>query len=49
MTDKLFYGKGLPYLQLNELPGKLIVREGADCSDVYPISMLKDGWKLRAC
>ena len=43
MTDKLFYGKGLPYLQLNELPGKLIVIEGADCSGrSTQISMLKD-------
>ncbi len=43
MADKLFYGKGLPYLQLNKLPGKLIVIEGADCSGrSTQISMLKD-------
>lgn len=27
-----FYGQGLPYLEGNEYPGKLIVVEGADCS-----------------
>lgn len=30
--DNLFFGKGLPYLTLNNLPGKLIVIEGPDCS-----------------
>ncbi|NLC68435.1 MAG: dTMP kinase [Clostridiaceae bacterium] len=40
---KLFYGKGLPYLKLNDLPGKLIVIEGPDCSGrSTQISMLKD-------
>ncbi len=44
MKKKEFYGKGLPYLKLNELPGKLIVIEGPDCSGrSTQISMLK-GW-----
>ena len=43
MNRKRFYGKGLPYLQLNDLPGKLIVIEGPDCSGrSTQISMLKD-------
>lgn len=32
MREKMFYGKGLPYLTLEKLPGKLIVIEGPDCS-----------------
>lgn len=30
MTRPRFYGEGFPYLQLGELPGKLIVVEGTD-------------------
>jgi len=42
MKDQLFYGKGLPYLTLNNLPGKLIVIEGPDCSGrSTQITMLK--------
>lgn len=44
MKEKIFYGKGLPYLTVNDLPGKLIVVEGPDCSGRSThISMLK-GW-----
>ncbi len=32
MKKNLFYEKGLPYLKLNDMPGKLIVIEGPDCS-----------------
>ncbi len=43
MKEKLFYGKGLPYLTLNNLPGKLIVIEGPDCSGRSThISMLRN-------
>lgn len=31
-NKKLFYGKGLTYLDLNNIKGKLIVIEGPDCS-----------------
>lgn len=30
MTDNLFYGTGLPYTNIDSLPGKLIVLEGSD-------------------
>ncbi|HET7776038.1 MAG TPA: hypothetical protein VFK74_06700 [Azospira sp.] len=30
MTDPIFYGAGFPYLNLQDLPGKLIVLEGTD-------------------
>ncbi len=30
MTDNAFYGTGLPYTQIGDLPGKLIVLEGSD-------------------
>ncbi|MCX7920778.1 MAG: dTMP kinase [Clostridia bacterium] len=43
MKEKLFYEKGLPYLTLNDFPGKLIVIEGPDCSGRSThISMLKN-------
>lgn len=43
MKEKLFYGKGLPYLTLNEFPGKLVVIEGPDCSGRSThITMLKN-------
>ena len=32
MKEKAFYGNGLPYLTVNNFPGKLIVIEGPDCS-----------------
>jgi dTMP kinase len=42
MKEHLFYGKGLPYLTLDNMPGKLIVIEGPDCSGrSTQISMLK--------
>jgi dTMP kinase len=44
MKENLFYGKGLPYLTVKDLPGKLIVIEGPDCSGRSThISLLK-GW-----
>lgn len=43
MKENLFYGKGLPYLTSNNLPGKLIVIEGPDCSGrSTQISLLKN-------
>lgn len=43
MKEKTFYGKGLPYLTLNNHPGKLIVIEGPDCSGRSThISLLRD-------
>lgn len=43
MSDNMFYGKGLPYLTSNHLPGKLIVIEGQDCSGrSTQISLLKN-------
>jgi dTMP kinase len=43
MKEKLFFGKGLPYLTLDNLPGKLIVIEGPDCSGrSTQISLLKE-------
>lgn len=43
MKEQLFYGKGLPYLTLDNLPGKLIVIEGPDCSGrSTQITMLKE-------
>jgi dTMP kinase len=32
MRNKLFYGKGIPYLKTEDFRGKMIVVEGADCS-----------------
>jgi dTMP kinase len=41
--DRLFYGKGLPYLKMDKLPGYLIVIEGADGSGrSTQITLLKD-------
>jgi len=43
MRDVTFYGKGLPYLKLDKLPGKLIVLEGPDCSGrTTHITLLKE-------
>ena len=30
MSQARFYGEGLPYMRLGDLPGKLIVIEGTD-------------------
>ena len=43
MDNKQFYGKGLPYLKLSSLSGKLIVIEGPDCSGrSTQIALLKE-------
>lgn len=39
-----FYGKGLPYLQIDELEGKLLVIEGPDCSGRSTQIQLLKGW-----
>jgi dTMP kinase len=44
MKEKTFYGKGLPYLTLNNFPGKLIVIEGPDCSGRSTHISLLRGW-----
>lgn len=43
MKKNLFYGSGIPYIKTNDIRGKLIVLEGADCSGRSThISLLKD-------